>query len=119
MGALGEMIIQKPGGGSEISKKRRFRSFFGVCPETCVILWKLLASFVPRMAIPHHLLWALLFLKTYATEHVNATIAQVDEKTFRKWSWKFVVLLSELQIVRLLKPNVLFFGSCTSLSNIT
>ena len=44
-----------------------------------------------------HILWACVFLKTHASESVNAILVSganngkpVDEETFRKWSWCFV-----------------------------
>ncbi len=40
-----------------------------------------------------------VFLKVYATEHVNAAIVSADEKTFRKWSWRFVKLIKDLKVV--------------------
>jgi hypothetical protein len=52
-------------------------------------------------AKPHHLLWALLFLKRYGTEAEMAKLVgtdgkAVDEQTFRKWSSLFV---SELALL--------------------
>ncbi len=54
----------------------------------------------PKDARPKHLLWALLFLKVYATESINSLICGADEKTCRKWSWTFVRLQSQLEVVR-------------------
>jgi hypothetical protein len=42
-------------------------------------------------------MWALLLLRTYNREEVLATMAGVDEKTFRKWAWKLVEKLAQLQ----------------------
>lgn len=53
----------------------------------------------PLSSRPVHLLWALLFLKVYGSEHTHRMIANVDEKTFRKWSWCFVHLLSDIDVV--------------------
>ena len=55
---------------------------------------------LPKQASPVHLLWSLMFLKVYASEHINSMIAEVDEKTFRKWTWKFIRLLADLSAVR-------------------
>ena len=82
------------------SENRRFRANFGTTVRVCVMLWDRIGRKRPPGARQEHLLWALLFLKTYGTEHVNSMICSVDEKTFRKWSWKFVILLAELRIVR-------------------
>jgi uncharacterized protein (DUF2336 family) len=46
---------------------------------------------------PRYLMWALLLLRTYNREEVLATMAGVDEKTFRKWAWKLVERLAQLQ----------------------
>ena len=58
---------------------------------------------MPNGVHPHHLLWALMFLKLYCAESVLCMLAsgengQVpDEKTFRKWCWLFVEVISDLQ----------------------
>ena len=79
---------------------RRFRSFFGTTPGICAHLWEMLT---PEVTLPNgarkcHLLWALLFLKQYNTDHVNSSIVgtAVDEKTFRKWCWLFIEQISYL-----------------------
>lgn len=44
------------------------------------------------------MLWALMFLKTYAKESVLSGMAgSVDEKTFRKWVWLFVCAIASLE----------------------
>lgn len=78
---------------------RRFISFFGVSPIVCEKAWFLLKNLRPAGAKPEHLLWALIFLKQYNTEHVNHSITRVDEKTFRKWIWIFIDLLAEMDVV--------------------
>ena len=82
------------------SKNRRFRAIFSTKVRVCVMLWDRIGRKRPPGARQEHLLWALLFLKTYGTEHVNSMICSGDEKTFRKWSWKLVILPLELPIVR-------------------
>ena len=79
--------------------QRRFRSMFGVSSAVCAAVWDSLANELPTGGCPIHLLWSLLFLKTYATEHVNSSIAGVDEKTFRKWTWRIIQLISYMPIV--------------------
>ena len=76
---------------------QRFRAHFCVTPSLCAEIWARLA-FQPS-GKPIHLLWALLFLKTYSTEHVHAAFCQVDEKTFRKWAWIYIKLIEGLPIV--------------------
>ena len=92
-------MLGKAPNSSSIVADRRFRGMFGVSPETCASLWNMIGENAPSRSFPTHLLWALLFLKCYATEHVNSVVAGVDEKTFRKWSWTFVGLLSDMKIV--------------------
>ena len=75
---------------------RRFREFFGVSPVICSIIWDILVSVqsIPSSGKPCHLLWTLLFLKRYLTEHVMSSIVGTDEKTIRKWVWRFIYVLS-------------------------
>jgi hypothetical protein len=57
-----------------------------------------------KYAMPKHLLWAALFLKTYEAEGVLAgMVGPVDEKTFSKWVWYFVdkLHLIEQDVVRI------------------
>lgn len=82
------------------SANRKFRSFYGVSPNVCAILWNLLRN-KPEGAEPKHLLWCLIFLKTYGTEHVNSALVGVDEKTFRLWVWNFIELLSQMNVVNI------------------
>lgn len=80
--------------------KRRFRSLFGISAEVCAIVWKRIEAGRPSKSEPRHLLWSLMFLKVYATATVHATIANVEEKTFRKWVRAFVDVLSKTGTVR-------------------
>ena len=96
----GLKILRKKGyhHSSRRTLDRRFRALFGTSPKVCRILWdKVYEESTPRGAKPKHLLWALLFCRVYNTEHVNASMAGCDEKTFRKWSWVFVEAISDLQ----------------------
>lgn len=79
---------------------RRFKTFFGVCPTICSIVWKELnKNGLPQGALPKHLLWCLSFLKQYSTEHCRRSLFRSDEKTIRKWTWIFVKLLSDMNVV--------------------
>jgi hypothetical protein len=83
---------------SEYVGYTKFRSFYGVPPNVCAILWNLIEN-KPQGSKPKHLLWCLHFLKCYKSERVNAATMKVDEQTFRNWVWKFVDLLSDLNVV--------------------
>lgn len=81
---------------SNLTGFRRFMTFYGITPKVFAVLWKLIPE-KPRGSEPKHLLWCMLFLKNYNKEHINA--ANVDEKTFRLWTWRFVNLLAQLNVV--------------------
>lgn len=83
---------------SRLTGYRKFRTFYGVSPKVCSLLWNLIRD-KPSASEPKHLLWCMLFLKNYHKEHINAAIVEVDEKTFRLWVWRFVELLSKLNVV--------------------
>lgn len=95
-----QSILQKANHGSRETELRRFRSLFGVSPSTCAHVWQAMRNEIPPGGRPIHLLWALLFLKVYSTENVNSLISGADEKTFRKWTWIFVELIADLEVVR-------------------
>lgn len=57
-----------------------------------------MGTFAP-ITNPHHLLWTLLFLKSYSTETIHAIIAMVDEKTFRHYIWHIINEIAALNLV--------------------
>jgi len=93
-----EIIIRRSLRNS-ITGNRRYKAFFGISPDTCARIWFLIGRKHPEGSKPKHLLWGLMFLRLYATEYVHASIAMCDEKTFRKWSLKYVSLMSHLEVV--------------------
>ncbi len=78
---------------------RKFRCFFGISPQVCSLVWELLKPKLCSGAQPKHLLWSLLFLRQYNAELTNRILVGADEKTFRKWTWYFIKLLSKLDVV--------------------
>lgn len=84
---------------SERVGMRRYKAMFGVTPNVCHIIWKLIQSRLPEGNTPTHLLWTLYFLKNYNTEEVNRAVFHADEKTIRKWVWVFVDHLSRMRVV--------------------
>jgi hypothetical protein len=55
-----------------------------------------------------HILWALLFLTVYDTEHNSSQrLGNVDEKTYRKWSKLSVAAISYLEC-KVLSTHVSF-----------
>ena len=56
-------------------------------PKITALVWELISEDTPAHAQQTHLLWACMFLKTYENETVHSTIAGVDSKTSRQWTW--------------------------------
>lgn len=96
---LGNGYTQTKSTGSEYVALRRFKSFFGATPHVCSLIWEKIVHDVPKGGEPKHLLWSLSFLKQYSVEHYRRTIFGADEKTIRKWTWLFVQLLSDVDVV--------------------
>jgi len=87
--------------------QKRWMSLFGVSPFVCALIWNMLAPTINttfgHCVHPRHLLWALCFLKVYATEKPMRIICgggskqdAPDEKTYRKWVWIFVYSMHDL-----------------------
>jgi len=72
---------------SSNSEDREFCDFFGCCDSVCLVLWEMM---VDKLHLPpggniEHLLWALMFLKSYGKQKVMSALAGgVDPQTFRK-----------------------------------
>ncbi len=82
------------------TSRRRFRATFGQSPIICSIIWDKIEEArqtMPQGAKTIHLLWAMMFVKLYCCEEVNASLAGCHEKTFRKWCWLFVFAISDLE----------------------
>ena len=102
---LGFSIINKPSIGSLNTQFRQFKGFFGLDWMVCAKLWLLLMpllcdeNYNACGAKPKHLLWMLMFLKLYDTEDIlSSNVGGVDEKTYRKWVWQLIDLVSYLEI---------------------
>ena len=82
--------------------KKRFISLFGVTPRHCALIWthtqeKTWNIDNGRKEI--HLLWTLNLLKCDDTENVLHSRWKADEKTIRKWTRIFLVVISNLEVV--------------------
>lgn len=97
---LGNVYTDTKSASSQYVALRRFKSFFGITPLICSLIWNKIEQAVPSGGAPKHLLWSLCFLKQYSVEHTRRAIFHADEKTIRKWTWIFVELLSELDVVK-------------------
>lgn len=96
---LGHNITRHDMDGSIALGYRKFRSFFGTSPSVCAAAYDKLSHVRPVKSRPEHLLWTLLHLKHYATEHISAALVGVSEKTFRKWCHIFIDLLAKMPVV--------------------
>jgi hypothetical protein len=81
-------IVRRVHGGHLGLSNKVFAHHFGVPPIVCSDVWRK-ATF-PIGVLPVHLLWALMFLKTYLTETILCTLLRTTEKTFRKWVWAII-----------------------------
>jgi hypothetical protein len=80
----------------------RFRASFGPSPETCSDIFTDLQTtqiVEARIDTPDliHLLMAMNWLKTYKTEAELAGFFHLDEKTVRKWVWKYTFVIQALK----------------------
>ena len=73
---------------------RDFVSLFGVSPQVCAVIFNII-SFPDDICLVH-LLWALSFLKSYATEAVliGMTGGSVSRNTYRRKVWQVLDCLS-------------------------
>ena len=90
------MKRQKDSKSLNTTWSRRFSSHFGVCPVIVSIIWASLESRLPASTFIH-LLWALLFLKVYATESVLSGMVGADEKTYRLHVWRVIQGISNMR----------------------
>ncbi|KAG9414550.1 hypothetical protein AC1031_007957 [Aphanomyces cochlioides] len=77
---------------------RRLQALFGVSRPIVARIW-MLAHQESESTEVKHLLWALMFMKQYSSEADHASIAGVDEKTFRKWCWFWIEKMSCLESI--------------------
>ena len=92
-------LLGKFQGLNTFAQLHEFKRLFGVTPLVCALVWKSIGNAHPEKSKFVHLLYALLFLKTYANEQEHRAITGTNEKTFRYWCWIFIWLISELNVV--------------------
>ena len=96
---LGKDLIKECRGNTF---SRRFKRSFGITPYIVSCLWRMIVqkgylnNLGPRSIKPVHLLWALMLLRCYHKEEINAERADCDEKTFRKWAWFYAECIADL-----------------------
>jgi hypothetical protein len=98
---------------SNAAERRFFTSAYGSSPEVCCHTWEYINHYkvVPKKAVPYHLLWSMLFMKSYATEAFLSALVGTTEKTFRKWVWLMIKSISGLynKVVRIFFINIFIF----------
>jgi hypothetical protein len=80
------------------TRDRRFREAFGISSETAHMLWMYLnvPNEGPYGGQKVHLLWSLLFLKTYNTQNDLAGRCGVHRNTFKHWRDLFLTRIASL-----------------------
>ena len=77
-----------------------FKSHFGTLPGVCAFVW----DKIHRHCAPsefYHLLWALLFIKTYSTESVlKGKVGVRDEETYMTHTWRVLFSISNFSLTR-------------------
>lgn len=99
---MGLLLIKRGDPKRNHNDQRVFASHFGTDHDTCADAWSLLiaSDYVQdhdNNPKPEHLFFGLYSLKINKSEHVSCKFFQVDEKTYRKWSWFIIDSLSQLQ----------------------
>lgn len=81
------------------TRDRRFREAFGISSRSASILWIYLnvENEGPTGGQRVHLLWTLLFLKTYGTQNDLAGRCGVHRDTFRAWRNLFLERIASIE----------------------
>lgn len=66
----------------------------------CTYVWNRATrkGIIPEGFTVTHLLWTLVFLNLYCCETILSILCGCDEKTLRKWVWKGVDMLGNLDM---------------------
>jgi hypothetical protein len=106
----GREILQRRSGNSTKTEDRRFWEIFGCRPLVALSLWNLIMTESTMQPLHlkesiQHMLWALMFLKTYVKECTLSMMAGgVDEKTWQAWFWPMIQAISDLEHITV-SPN--------------
>ena len=84
---------------SNTTWSRAFKAHFGVSIQVLLHIWQALNEAGPAAFEREHLLWAMFFLKVYASEATSCSLFGVTPKTWRKWVCVVVTSISELECV--------------------
>ena len=74
-------------------------SLFGAPSDVIANLWEQVEPYIDKAGADRkHLLWALVFIKVYASEEVHcAIVGWPNPKSYQEWSWYFVEKIFDLQ----------------------
>jgi hypothetical protein len=92
---------------AEEAKNKSFKEHFGCKPIVVAKAWEMIEQYTshdaPEVFSIKHLLWALIFLKTYSVEGIRTTLAaggtgiRPDTKTVRDMTWVALECLANLE----------------------
>ena len=92
-------IMKRAQGLSESSLSRKFKALFRVSVKMVCILWNILPNQISRRASLKHLMWTLLFMKSYCNEHILSSLVYGDEKATTQQCRTFVEAIANLEMV--------------------
>ena len=80
---------------------RAYTAVFGVNWTVTAMIWRKLVrdKVLPENARRRHLLWALAFLKQYASWDALASSLHCSNKSMRDWVWLMVEALQYMDVV--------------------
>jgi hypothetical protein len=100
---LGLKFAGHPRVKSLLTNLRRFKGWYGASPETCAQIFSdLKTTDINEARIkdnedPSRFLMAMHFLRAYRTEEQTAGTFRMNEKTARKWCWKYAKKIQALK----------------------
>jgi hypothetical protein len=95
---LGASLMKRhPCDSDTTSFQERWVTHFQVAPEVVLIIWRMIAMWNDYGIEPLHLMGALLFLKIYPFEAVFSSLFGNDEDTNRKWLWRTIEVIADLE----------------------
>jgi hypothetical protein len=92
-----------------------FKTLFGASPAVCALTWNLFDLAADANLHFKHLLWGLLFLKTYGKANMLAAMVGCHRETFMKWTWHVVKKIAGLKprvVRRILLNHCAFACAC-------
>jgi hypothetical protein len=83
---------------STLEKDKVFKSLFGCNSFIIAAIWNEIGILIDHDVYRKHLLWALIYLKVYATEFVHCClVGWPSAKTFREKSWHVIECIADIK----------------------